>query len=343
MAHPRARHLKSIVIVVLLLLLAGRYFFGPGSKASEVKSPVVYGSAVYDPAHHELMFLGVRQSTNQTTEETWVLQGSRWVQLHPTDSPSPIRLPLLMPYPAKGQVVAAGGGYPPVLHPEGSPVPCGSGTWCTPIRVRSTGWYYDTWVWNGTDWRKLIANGAPGGVNAWSCVYIPTSGALIADAGTPHSMGALYSWNGSRWTPRSTTEFPTNSQPGGTLAFDPGIGKVIAYSGEKAGCIPDPCFSAVSDTLIGNGVDWQKFTGTEPTPVRGNLVSDPVDDGVLLLNELGQTWVFAGGRWREGATTGPDPAAPGFLYTDGSGVYWQPQPGVNLPRWSWNGHEWQRS
>ncbi len=98
--------------------------------------------------------------------------------------------------------------------------------------------------------------------------------------------------------------------------------------------------AAESHTFAGDGITWHALGGREPEPAAGNLVSDPVDGGVLLFNELGHTWIHAAAGWREVATTGPNPTVPGFLYTDGRGVYFQPQPDQSSPRWSWDGHRW---
>lgn len=121
-----------------------------------------------------------------------------------------------------------------------------------------------------------------------------------------------------------------------------GSGTVVGYEGEKAQCFPDPCTAPRSVTVLGDGITWHDLAGTEPEPEAGNVVSDPVDGGVLLLNAAGQTWVFRGGAWREAATTGPDHSVPGFLYADGGHVYLQPEPGVAAPRWTWDGRRWQR-
>lgn len=125
-----------------------------------------------------------------------------------------------------------------------------------------------------------------------------------------------YSWDGKTWTRESGQGFPA-----GALAADPATGKVIGYSGAEAGCIPDPCQGAVSRTMIGDGLTFVLLAGPEPEPDPGNLVSDPIDGGVLLLNEMGHTWVRSQDAWQERATSGPDLSIPGFLYTDGRGVY----------------------
>ncbi|MHB8718388.1 MAG: hypothetical protein ACYDAC_05805 [Candidatus Dormibacteria bacterium] len=306
----------------------------PTPPPAPVASHFAYGSATYDVDHHELVFLGLVQTGETATDQTWVWRAAGWQQLHPAHSPDPPREALLMDDPATHQVLIQGGSYTPPPA-TGTPTQCGQAQ-CSSGTVSPVQTYSDTWVWNGVDWQHLQVSSAPPGVTPASAVYVPASHRLIASfGGPPPAADGLYGWDGTGWSRLGDSGFPA-----AVVAADPVTGQVVGCTGQKAQCFPDPCAAARSQTVVGDGVSWHALSGTEPEVAAGNVVSDPVDGGVLMLNQLGHTWVLAGAGWREAATAGPDPSVPGFLYTDGSGVYHQPEPGLGVPRSAWNGHAW---
>jgi hypothetical protein len=301
-------------------------------------------SAVWDPDHAELVLLGRVENGLSVSDQTWVWRAGGWQQLHPAHEPSPPREAVLLSDPATHQVFLRGGSYTPV-EPASPPTPCGQFL-CGSGAAAPVQFFSDTWLWTGSDWQQATVPEAPAGVVPASWVYAPGLGRLLAAFVGPSSLAGLYAWDGRSWTAEpgtspgsSSGSFP-GSFPGQVLAADPSTGQVVSYTGQQQRCIPDPCFAPLSRTWIGDGLSWQPVVGAEPEPAAGNLVSDPVDGGVLLLNEAGHTWVLRRGGWSEAATAGPDPALPGFLYTDGSGVFYQPEPGQAGPRWAWSGHAW---
>jgi hypothetical protein len=264
--------------------------------------------------------------------------------------------------PGTHQVLIEGGDYWTPSAPP-SPVPCSRvvrgpknfADGCSVGTVSTGRNYDDTWAWDGADWHQLHSAYAPKVVSPWvggGYFYDGLRHRLIADFGGPYpAMAGLYSWDGRTWTrvrPKNEQGVEA-SQPGfpsDVIAVDPVAGTVVVYTGQRAsdcqGQLGLACFSAVSETLVGDGLSWSKLAGPEPEPERGKLISDPVDGSVLLLNELGHTWVLRNGHWYRAATDGPHPSIHGgFLYTDGMAVYFQPELGVRGSRWSWDGQHWR--
>lgn len=302
---------------------------------TQPSSPFTYASAAWDANHHELLMFDFIQAATGAHNETWAWYGGGWHRLGPDSTPTPAREAPLLADPAAHQIFIAGGSYapPPSVGPATT---CGQ-VLCHPGTIHPVRPFVDYWRWDGANWRQFTPSPIPG-PGPFESAYLASSGLLLGAFGNL-SVGAddgTYTWDGTGWRQISHEWLPDNS----AYATDPVTGTVVAYAGRQEGCIPDPCFSAASTTVLGDGVSWRPLAGTEPEPASGNIVTDPVDGGVLLLNELGHTWVLRGDSWREVARSGPDPRIPGFLYSDGSGVFFQPQPGVHSPRWSWDGRTW---
>ena len=196
--------------------------------------------------------------------------------------------------------------------------------------------YADMWSWDGADWHQVQLAVSPRGlVSAYA--YLPSKHELLMSFhGNPFADSGTYRWDETAWTRISSGTFPE-----GTVAVEAGSDALISYNGRRHGCAPDPCWSDVSRTEIYDGVCWTVVMGGAPEPAAGNLVTDPTDGGVLMLNELGHTWVWMKGLWHKMATQGPSPSSNGFLYTDGARVWYQTEPDYPQQRWQWDGRAWR--
>jgi hypothetical protein len=238
--------------------------------------------------------------------------------------------------PATHAVLLYGGSY---THPPsfGSPTSCTTAGPCGRSGVAYPEQQYaDMWSWNGEDWRQIPLATRPHGT-ASAYAYIPSRRQLLMSFyGNPLTDSGTYRWDTTAWTRISSGTFPD-----GTVAVDAGSGALLSYDGRRHGCAPDPCWTDVSATEISVGARWLPIGGGAPEAAAGNLVTDPTDGGVLMLNELGHTWVWKNGRWRESATHGPSPSYNGFLYTDGAHVWYQTEPDYPNERWQWDGDLWR--
>jgi len=275
----------------------------------------VSASAAFDGDRGELILLALVETPTGPTNETWVWKG-RWSQLHPTHSPTPPRSAILVDDPADHSVLTYGGTYSPPVAGQAKE-------------------FADMWSWDGADWHQVPLAASPNG-RASGYAYLPSKSAwLMSFHGNPLADTGTYRWDKTAWTRISSQTFPE-----GTVAVDAGSGTLISYNGRRHGCAPDPCWSDVSRTQIYDGNSWTSVGSGAPEPAAGNLVTDPTDGGVLMLNELGHTWVWMKGVWRKMATQGPSPSSNGFLYSDGARVWYQTEPDYPQQRWHWDGQTW---
>lgn len=244
-----------------------------------------------------------------------------WSQHHPTHSPAPPRSAILVDDPADHAVLLYGGTYSP------------------PVAGQGKG-FADMWSWDGADWHQVPLAVSPSG-HASGYAYLPSKRELLMSfhGNNPFADSGTYRWDETTWTRISSETFPE-----GTVAVDAGSGALISYNGRRHLCPPSdpPCLSDLSRTEIYDGINWAPFTGVAPEPAAGNLVTDPTDGGVLMLNELGHTWVWTKSLWRKMASQGPSPSSSGFLYSDGARVWYQTEPDYPQQRWQWDGRAWHR-
>lgn len=305
----------------------------PSNTQTALASHFVSASAVFDVDRGELVLLGLVETPHGPVDETWVWNG-RWSQLHPLHSPEPPRSALLMEDPADHAVLLYGGSY---THPPSFGAPCIGGGPCETSGVAyPTQQYSDMWSWNGDDWHQVMLATPPRGAASAYTYLLSNHELLMSFEGNPLTDSGTYRWDETAWTRISGGTFPE-----GTVAVDAGSGALLSYNGRRHGCAPDPCWTDVSLTEISVGDSWIPVSGRAPEPAAGNVVTDPTDGGVLMLNELGHTWVWAKGRWHEAATQGPSPSSNGFLYSDGTRVWYQTEPDYPNERWQWDGHVWR--
>src|SRR5205085_6114190 len=97
----------------------------------------------WDRLHHQLILFGGEGNGPNGPEifnETWMWTGSDWQQLHPANSPPPVRAASLVFDPTAGGLLLIAG--------QGA----GRGTFGT---------YSDTWLWNGANWTQVSSTNVP--------------------------------------------------------------------------------------------------------------------------------------------------------------------------------------
>jgi hypothetical protein len=140
-----------------------------------------YANAVYDTATKKVVLFG--GSNNGTAlGDTWTWDGSTWTEQHPGTS-SPARWAASMVYAAANQTVVLFGGS----------------------KTSSSGWYGDTWTWDGSDWTQQFPATSPPARAYAAAAYDPQSSAVVLFGGCTNCFGSTtyddtWSWNGSTWT-----------------------------------------------------------------------------------------------------------------------------------------------
>jgi hypothetical protein len=173
-------------------------------------------SLVEDGRGGILMFGGIpSQRSGPWPGDTWRFHDGRW-SLAATDGPGP-RGRTAMAYDGKLRQVVLFGGVS---------APTGSGG-------RQT-FFGDTWVWDGTAWRKAAEDGPPGRY-AHGMVYDERAGVVLLYGGAAAHRDApladMWQWDGTRWTeiPLSDASPGHRYQP--VMVYDRARERTILYGG----------------------------------------------------------------------------------------------------------------
>jgi N-acetyl-anhydromuramyl-L-alanine amidase AmpD len=238
-----------------------------------------YHAMAYDAARQQVvMFGGVEPGFGVRRFDTWVWDGTTWIQKHPANSPQ-VTYAMATAYDAaRGEVLLFGG-------------------------VDINGFARnDTWVWDGSNWTlKTPAHSPP--VDQWPVMAYDAARAQVVLFGggevTSNQPTGTWVWDGVDWTQKN----PSTSPPflaGAAMAYDAARGLVVLFGGYLHGD-----GSGVSDTWGWNGTNWSQLAPvSSPSPrgyhamaydvARGRIVlfgghSGPCCDASQSLND---TW-----RW----------------------------------------------
>lgn len=219
----------------------------PTSATGEPRSGGLF-SVADDLATHEVVLFGGVGSY----ADTWLWNGTRWSQAHPSTSP-PGRFGASAAYdPDTRTVLLFGGRTEPRM----------------PI--------HDTWGWNGTSWQALDSGaGGPapgtGSDMAWDGALHEM--VLTTESGVLGEPGSTWVWAGTHWRHPADAHLPAGAfyTP---MWFDPKTRSLLAV-----GCCegPPPSTGAVNTTWRWDGSAWSLL----PTPSRS-----PVDASTMALDPM---------------------------------------------------------
>ena len=88
----------------------------------------------FNATDNTIAFFGGQDSINHALWDTWIWNGSNWVQQQLTVSPSPRAHAGLAFHPALRGLLLFGGDLPQIL---------------------------DTWTWDGATWKQVVTTGGP--------------------------------------------------------------------------------------------------------------------------------------------------------------------------------------
>jgi fibronectin type III domain protein/galactose oxidase-like protein len=298
---------------------------GPGPSAPEL------ASMAYDPATGQLvLFGGFNLSGHFLSNQTWTWNGTTWIQLHPSSSPSARDAAGMTFDEATGQLVLFGG------------------------FAGTNSYLNDTWAWDGTTWTQRTPASSPPARELVSMAFDPATGQLVlfggANTGTTFNETWIYTVSAvtNDWTQLSPTISPS-ARDFASMAFDPATGQLVLFGGASTG-------TTFNETWTWDGSTWsQRSPTTSPPPARvlASMAFDPATGQLVLFGGgdsnngyLNDTWTWNGSTWtqvspgsgpsaREGASMAYD-SATGQLVLFG---------GVNgstslNDTWTWNGSNW---
>jgi hypothetical protein len=164
----------------------------------------------------------------------------------------------------------------------------------------------DTWVLDGTSWRRVAADGPPARART-ALAYdsarrqIVLFGGVSAPApgqdGPQTFMSDTWTWNGTRWTQASAAG-PRGRYAHG-MVYDERAGVVWLYSGAAA-----HSGAPLADMWRWDGTRWTEVQLSGPTPgarYQPVMVYDKARGRTVLYGGIGNasdTWEWDGERWR---------------------------------------------
>ena len=217
-----------------------------------------------------LLFGGLRNG--KALADTWLWDGSSWLELSPISSP-----------PAR---FGASLGYEPVS--DSMLLFGGATTGCSGLR--------DTWSWQGSHWRRLTPAQHPPALCGGVLVFDETQRSLVLVGGWPIEMGMLarasmWLWNGSTWR-HATPPAQLGARAFAAVAPHPSSG-LTCFGGVSYG-------QFLNDTTRISGASGQAVSSSSPPSPRGYAAAavDPTHGGMLLFGgqgeagPLGDTWIL---------------------------------------------------
>jgi Galactose oxidase, central domain len=221
-------------------------------------------SMAFDAADGKVVLFGGGNSASKLTgtlSDTWVWNGTDWKEEHPAKSPS-----------ARGY---AGMAYDAA---DGNVVLFGGDTTSSGTTALS-----DTWVWNGSDWKKEHPAESPSARALPSMAYDAAAGKVVLFGGFDSSgtLSDTWVWNGSDWK----QEHPANSPPArasAAMAYDEAQGQVVLFGGL------DSTSNLLRDTWVWNGTDWTEEDFEHPPVARfgAGLAFDAAEGQLVLFGGL---------------------------------------------------------
>lgn len=173
----------------------------------------------------------------------------------------------------------------------------------------------DTWLWNGSSWRRLNVPGPPArnsGMVAYDSsrhVIVLFGGGGPSGAGAAALLNDTWTWDGARWIEMHPAHVPAGRIRAG-FAFDVRRGVTTMFGGEGE--------STYTETWTWDGTDWNLLNpSASPTTRHFTSMAYDAERGQTVLFggsmpgvRLNDTWIWDGSNWTR--QTSSPPRASGF-------------------------------
>ncbi|HEY3411493.1 MAG TPA: hypothetical protein VGM51_00400 [Armatimonadota bacterium] len=157
----------------------------------------------------------------------------------------------------------------------------------------------DTWEWDGTTWTQVASTGPPARSDL-AMAYDSARHKVVLYGGSFYDTANRYlndtwEWDGSVWKQVAVTGPGQRAEH--SMAYHPGRGKVILFSGTSASA------SQLADTWEFNGTAWAQLPPTGPSArLRSAMVYDSIRGRLVVFGgyhystawtDLDDTWEWA--------------------------------------------------
>jgi hypothetical protein len=249
---------------------------------------------IYDPAISKLVLFG--GTFDFLLADTWVFDGTDWTLINTAHSPAPREDPSMVYDPALGKIVLFGG----------------QGVYDA---TRGTGYYGDTWLFDGTDWIQVVpedatGTSAPSRRSLAAAAYDPVNQVVVLQGGQSDTTqdlaldrGDTWKFDGTSWT-RIGLDDPTGQsapspRQGARMEYDAALGGIILFGG-RVNNEAQP--TDVNDTWKWDGSSWSQL---QPTNFPDGRVDygyayDPARQQILLFGGGSNTNSFNSDTWTFG-------------------------------------------
>ena len=121
----------------------------------------------------------------------------------------------------------------------------------------------DTWIWNGSSWRK-ISDGGPEARYAHAMAFdrargvvVLYGGATMTAAGETRHLEDMWQWDGDRWTEIRLSGSPPGKRYSPGMAFDSARGRMVLYGGLEVKTRNEVV--TFDDVWEWDGVRWERI------------------------------------------------------------------------------------
>lgn len=176
----------------------------------------------YDPGRNQLiLFGGLNDRGDPTSNATWTWNGSDWVELKPPVSPG-ARAYHSMAYNPISKRIMLFGGYGD--------------------RSQENWLYNDTWEWDGANWVRLQPAAAPPGRQFAAMAFDEARKEMVLFGGSIEAntrgvfsyLDDTWVWDGRTWARRAAASPGPSGRRMAHMAFDPQLGKLVMVGGTNS-------------------------------------------------------------------------------------------------------------
>jgi N-acetylneuraminic acid mutarotase len=269
------------------------------------------------------------------TSTTWMWDGARWTELHPTTPPN-----------ARDTAAAATLAGDVVVFGGYGKVPASQ----LPPNTTEATYLNDTWVWHSGNWTNKAVAPAPPARNGAAMASLGGHAILFGGETQTNQLADTWQWDGTAWSQLR----PAQSPSGRTGAVFVTLGDKSILFGGVTGELE--AARATNDTWQWDGATWSRLAPpVSPSPraeamaaaVRGRIVvfGGRADSGGFLDD----TWEWDGATWTQlEPPSAPPPRAYGVAGAVGdtmviAGGLGNTNPIYLVDAWLWDGTTWTLS